>query len=666
MGDKNFIRFLYLLVATVRHLTPEQIYYRCHHEMVRTWWRIRRKKVSLPCQVEARSCQSLYSGLSDVKAPGPWKREIGAALERSKRIDRSDFSFLNQKVAYHGAVDWHDPTVSQLWRFHLHYFDYVEDLLVWAAHGDRQESWRTFLRLADSWISGNQGLRGDGWHPYTISIRIVNWLHALSFFEPEIAADQEAFHRLIKNLYAQTDILLKMIERDVRGNHLLKNLKALIMAGTWFQGRRPEQWLRSALRLLDREISEQVLPDGGHFERTPGYHAQALKDCLDIGLWLKQNGQGSIGILDQAVARMIEFLKAILPPDGRLPLLKDTVWDDRTPTPNDLITAGALYLDSPGYKSNDGFGLYPLLLFGISGWEKFRSWPVSTETPSSAALIPSGYYILRDDENKDYLIFDAGNVCPSYLPAHAHADLFSYELMLRGQRVIVDSGVYEYRSGLWRDFFRSTRAHNTLEVEEENQSEVWGSFRVARRACPEGVSWESGEGFAFVRGQHNGYRRLPVPVIHRRTIFWVQDRFFLVFDELLGRGKVRAGSFIHLHPEVEIREEIPKGWRLGWKIEIPLWVISFNVQEKKDTQGQLQPILQGWTSEAFGAKRPNIVLSFHRSEELPFYFGYVISLHGPADVEILSHPQDQKEVRIRQMDHVYRFGLNQGGVRHLA
>ena len=104
----------------------------------------------------------------------------------------------------------------------------------------------------------------------------------------------------------------------------------------------------------------------------------------------------------------------------------------------------------------------------------------------------SGYYAVNDFAREDFLIVDAGPVCPDYLPAHAHADMLNYELVIRGRRVIVDSGVYEYQAGAWRDYFRSTRAHNTVEINRENQSEVWSSFRVARRARPLNVSVKVG------------------------------------------------------------------------------------------------------------------------------------------------------------------------------
>ena len=199
---------------------------------------------------------------------------------------------------------------------------------------------------------------------------------------------------------------------------------------------------------------------------------------------------------------MLDYLIATLAPDGQMPLLKDTTWDNEA-DPNDLLSAGALYFNEPSLKKNDDFRLYPLLLFGVNAWERFKRWPVGDSPRTSAALRESGHFIMRDEEKAEYLIFDAGKPCPDNLPAHAHADMLSYELMVGARRVVVDSGVYEYAAGPWRDYFRSTRAHNTVEIAAENQSEVWDSFRVARRARPGRVVWEDlGPGCFLIARKH--------------------------------------------------------------------------------------------------------------------------------------------------------------------
>ena len=515
-------------------------------------------------------------------------------------------------------------------------------------------AWEVFTRLADSWIEGNRRLVGDGWHPFTLSVRIVNWLHVLCAWKERFNAHPEFFKRFMESLDGQARILSSSLEHDVRGNHLLKNLRALLWAGTLLDGPQAKSWKHRALALLRKELAEQILSDGGHFERTPGYHTIVFKDILEIGMLLRHaaDTEKKYDWLDDAIRQMLQYLCNILPPQGCLPLLKDTAWD-ASPNPYDLLAAGALYFQEPAFKLSTHFGLYPLLLFGRNGWKAFQEWPLETvcafpglalspkgidrfsdgdlahEPGFFAASLPeTGYCVLRDDTVGDYLIFDAGKVCPDYLPAHAHADLFSYELTVNHSRVVVDSGVFQYKAGKWRDYFRATRAHNMVEVAESNQSEVWGSFRVAKRARPFQVSCKRQGSCVILDARHDGYLRLKVPVVHRRVIVWERRRFWVIIDQLSGTGTVDAASHIHLAPAIQSTQIERRRWQLQG-MPFPLWIQSFQNHESEMAQGQLEPCLQGWYSEQFGQREPNTVLTIYQRDALPFFSGYMISLEEP-------------------------------------
>ena len=533
------------------------------------------------------------------------------------------FCFFNHCVEFSAQPGWHDHSLSRLWRFHLHYFDFLNDLLIWSATGQSAAAYEAFRTLASSWIDCNQTFDGDGWHPYTLSVRLVNWLHAATAFDLQLMADEPFRQRLLSSIYGQAQVLFSDLELDVRGNHLVKNLRALLFVSLIFKGPEPQRWFQQALRLLEQELAEQILSDGGHFERSPGYHLEVLKDCLEIAIWLRRNKNTSPKWLDGVLRRMLDYLIAIMSPDGRVPLLKDTAWDS-APGPNDLLAAGALYLDESFYKRSDDFGFCPFLSFGLSGWERFKEWPTNDLPRISLALREIGHYVMRDDRNSDYLIFDAGKPCPEYLPAHAHADMLSYELTVSGQRVVVDSGVYDYCAGPWRDFFRSTRAHNTVEVGGQNQSEVWGSFRVARRARPGSVVWQQTGDYVLLQGAHDGYHRLPVPVIHRRTVVWRRDYFWLFVDELWGNDLTTMANYVHLHPALALEAVDGSSWRFRG-CHFPLWITAFGHRSWSIVRGQISPLRQGWYSERFGELRPNTVLTLHLRDDLPMCCGYVVS-----------------------------------------
>jgi uncharacterized heparinase superfamily protein len=564
MSDVNRARLLY---ETARHLTASQIYSRARAMALRFFRRASKVEFDPPAEVPTARHEPLWRGSRAVAATAPEE------IEEAIRISQGRFRFLNQEISYVASEPrWHDPEVTQLWRYHLHYFDYVRHLVIRAAAGEWEEAFATFRKLADSWMRSNERLVGDGWHPYTVSLRVVNWCHALDVFSAELARDPEFRDRFVRSLYGQTRFVARNLETDVRGNHLLKNLRAMIWGGIVFEGDEAGEWLDQALRMLEIEIAEQVHEDGGHFERTPGYHLLVLWDVIEIAEFLRRN-RAAPRWLEEAQARMLDFLDAILPADGRLPLFKDTTLPEDG-SPLELFT---------------GEGARIRLIFGES-----RALAKREPRAESEFLSEYGYAVTRSARH--HLVMDIGKPCPEYLPAHAHADMFSFELTIDGSPVVVDSGVYEYETGRWRDYFRSTRAHNTVEVAGMNQSEVWGSFRVGRRAMPRNVLVASRDGVTTIRGEHDGYTRLSPPVVHRRTIVSVEDFLWVVLDELLGSGRTTAANYLHL-----IRE-IPFAGAGG----------SISTQ-------------RGWYSRDFGKKEENTVLVLRTEGALPHRMVYALS-----------------------------------------
>ena len=618
----NVLRKSVLLFHTVRYLSLKQVAYRVKAVTRKRWWQVRNQKAPLVHSCLVREFRSLYEGLQDPMAVDLAGLMV-TPISRAIGISEGRFYFLNREVRYKNDINWHDSEVSQLWRYHLHYFEYLQDLIIWSSNGNDEKAWGTFKVLSSSWISKNGFLIGDGWHPYTVSLRIVNWLNGFGYWRNFFDEHADFRSIFLASLYGQARFLAANLEHDVRGNHLLKNIKALLWAGIAFSGKESFGWYRKALVLLEQELAEQVLPDGGHFERVPGYHGTVLKDCLEMSLWLKGNRYPVPAWLDAGVLRMLSYLRIALPADGQLPLLKDTAWEAFT-VPLDVLSTGALYLNCPEFKIAKDYGLYPWLLFGFEGREEFQHFDLSKDLNVSTPLFDSGFFVLRDDKQKDYLIFDVGKPCPDYLPAHAHADMFSYELSVAGQRVVVDSGVYEYSAGKWRDFFRSTRAHNTVEINGTNQSEIWGSFRVARRAQPGPVLFENGKDRVVIDAWHDGYQRLGIPAFHRRVLWWEKEHFWFVCDEIYGSGQVQTKSLVHLHPSLMFKPSGRQQFQIHKGKETVLQLSTFENEAFKVICGREEEVIQGWYSEEFGKKVPNFVLSLEKDGELPFCFGYVI------------------------------------------
>ncbi|HEV7764278.1 MAG TPA: alginate lyase family protein [Thermoanaerobaculia bacterium] len=522
------------LLRTVRHLGARQILTRVARVTERMWWRMTSANAPKGIAPPLREHVPLWREL-----------EIDdAGRARGHEIVAGRFTFLNETREH---PTWNATEASRLWRFHLEYFDYVRDLLVLAAAGEREVTYATFRDLVRSWIDAHRKLRGVGWQAYTASLRVVNWCEAAVFFQRELEEDPQFAHSFLDSIAVQTRFIDAHPETDVRGNHLLENARALVRAAFFFEGDEARRWLDHALQILEREIPEQILDDGGHFERVPGYHLRVMEVLDDIASLLRENDAG-LQWIEDTTARMHTFLATITPANGRIPLLKDTAFGVRQPQ---------------------------LPLCHDSRW-----------------LSASGFAVIRG--NGDHLIADFGRVCPDYLPAHAHADLFSFELTIDDQPVIVDSGAYEYAAGEWRSWFRSTPAHNTVSIDGRDQSEMYDSFRVGRRAQVRDVVWTQTPELTSISGTHDGF----TPHLHHRTIMALHDRrAWIVLDRIDGPPGHVAKSYIHLHPDHPELNFTPLG--------------AVTVEEE-----------EGWYSEEFGVKRRNRVIVL--SAETPAWFGYVI------------------------------------------
>ena len=214
------------------------------------------------------------------------------------------------------------------------------------------------------------------------------------------------------------------------------------------------------------------------------------------------------------------------------------------------------------------------------------------------------------------LIADVGALCPDELPAHAQADTFTFELSVDGTRLIVDAGVDEYAAGPWRAYYRSTRAHNTVQVDGEDSSECWGSFRAARRARVSRACLQETREWQVLGARHDGYRRLPQPVTHDRTFALAASSLLVVRDHVTGAGSHRVERYLHLHPDTEVRPGVgPRdlvlrrgaaALRLTWSDPGAPTLVS----------GVLDPP-QGWYGERFGTRRAAPVLVWTSNTVLP-------------------------------------------------
>jgi uncharacterized heparinase superfamily protein len=169
--------------------------------------------------------------------------------------------------------------MSRLWQYQLHYADYVTALAQGARAGESAWDQRA-LELIDDWIDANPPGRRPGWEPYPLSLRVTNWFAALALLGSGVDEGRRA--RIASSLAVQGRFLARHLEWHLGGNHLVKNAKALMMLGVALDCPEAAAWRARGFRILLTEMRNQVLADGGHFERSPLYHGIVMEDLLDV------------------------------------------------------------------------------------------------------------------------------------------------------------------------------------------------------------------------------------------------------------------------------------------------------------------------------------------------------------------------------------------------
>jgi uncharacterized heparinase superfamily protein len=418
------------------------------------------------------------------------------------------FLFLGVERQIRESRDWNRDDWPKLWLYNLHYFD---DLT--AQDAETRTQWHA--ELTRRWLRDNPPGTGNGWEPYCLSLRIVNWCKwGLTCGSLDQA--------LIDSLAVQARYLAQTVETHLLGNHLFANLKALLFAGAYFEGPESAFWRQLGLTYLARELPEQILEDGAHFELSPMYHAIVLEDVLDL-LQLARIYPGylpdSVCVeLGGVATRMLGWLQVMTHPDGQISFFNDATLGIALP-PHALLQYAA------------ELGL-----------------PIDLTTAGTQLRSASGY--ARVTVGPAVLLADVARIGPDYLPGHAHADTLSCELSLGARRLLVNSGISQYDEGAERAWQRGTAAHNTVVVAGLDSSEVWGSFRVARRARAFDTRLqEEADGRTCLEAAHDGYvRRLGV--VHRRR--WELTPMHLTVTDRMEGPARDAEACWHLHPDVQI------------------------------------------------------------------------------------------------------------------
>jgi len=476
--------------------------------LLRTLWYLRReqlvgqaRRALLGREPKPRRWRGAPPGAAFGAPRSPWlpapPHARCASPARIELINRA----LERGASASPAVDWDFSGHGPLFAYHLHQFDWARDPALAA---------RDRLAAIEDWIAHHP--RGIGWDAGPISLRALAWTKLLA--TPGALPASADTARIRASLADQLETLAASLETHLSGNHYLWNLLALVFAGAAHVGPAADRWLAFAPRLAN-ELRDQILESGLHYERSPMYHALLLENVLDLAnAGASAPGRMAAGLAGQlrdTAARMLGALAVVTHPDGEIALLGDS----------------ALGIAHPPAR----LGAYAAAL------------AIAPAAPPEAGVLRDAG-IARLAGGELVCIATASRPWPEHQPGHAHCDALSFELSVRGERVVTDTGVTEYAPGAKRELSRATRSHATVEIDGREQAECWAAHRIGSRPDVALVRAEPGQ---FAEAVCAGWAT--PEVLHRRR-FELADGGALAIRDSFDAPAPRARAFLPLAPGI--------------------------------------------------------------------------------------------------------------------
>ena len=602
--------------------------------------------------------------LIEVRFP-EWKTR---AIEEAERLCQHRVELLGYGEFQLGPeIDWHrDPVTGQRWQLRF-WADY--DLVHDAGAGDPKtihelNRHQHLPRLAKAyfltgeeryaqeaisqittWIEQNPPGTGIHWHSsLEISLRVLSWLWTIFFLLPAKSFDEAAAQRVTTSLCEQLDHIYRYPSVFSSPNtHLLGEAAALYLAGVLFAEWEPAaRWRETGQMLLVQEAERQVSSEGIHSELSSYYHCYTLDFYLQVLALAMYNELPWPELVWQQLERMMEFLMHLTRPDGSIPLLGDddggralALNETHYRSFRDALCAGAVLCGRPDFKYVAGeFQEETLWLLGEKAWHVYRFMQTRKPRAMRASYPANGYFIQRSDWNEQasHLVFDCGQMGMNR-GGHGHADALSVTLFSGGKQLLVDPGTGIYNSAPeWRNFFRSSKAHNTAVVDGLEQSESGGTFnwkeiaqtRLRRQVALCGVE--------YIEGEHSGYCRLPQKIVHRRGVLYCQPHCWVIVDRFLGEGTHRFDLLYHFPPEAETSLYQSKGDSAETDLAVRAGSAGLRLFLCGSTPPQAEIIsgrnesIQGWVSHRYGSKEPSPTLQVSLESSAP---AVVVSLLLP-------------------------------------
>jgi hypothetical protein len=409
------------------------------------------------------------------------------------------------------------------------------------------------------------------------------WPSALHTILPSEALTDDALCTIVKSLVEQARHLDRWPTRS--GNWLTAESKAVYIVGVLLpEFREAKTWREHGIERLYRQMETDVYPDGLEIELAIGYNNWVLRNFADVLELARLNNLAGELPKDylQRMECMYDYQAYAAMPNGQVPGLNDS---------NDA---------SPAALLKAGFGYFPkredFLWVATAGKEGKRPQKTSVAFPYT------GHYVMRSGWEKDarYLLLDAG----PFGSGHQHEDKLHLILCAYGRPLLLDAGNYMYDRSRWRRYVLSTRGHNTIRVDDQDQCRRAdrGSWVLPEPFGPLENTWVATGQFDYAVGRYDsGYGpKRAIRVVHTRAVVFVKPDYWLVVDTLDPQDtkEHRYESLFHLGAEqADVERETGAVVTRGAKdANLVVWPLPAPGLRVTVVKGVEEEPVQGWAN----------------------------------------------------------------------
>jgi len=593
--------------------------------------------------------------------------EVKALLAEADRFlagERTYFGYPSVNIG--AAVDWnYDPNTNYRWPsvnsgkidhrvassdpkwiWELNRLQHLPVLAqAWLFTGEARYAETAFDHL-DSWLDQNPIGTGIAWRgAFEAGLRAISVAIALQGLRTSPAMTPQRYRRIVRMLDASARYCWRGRSLfSSANNHLIGELTGLATVHLVFpELAAPASQYRRAITMLATESERQILPDGAGAEQSVCYQMLTVEFLSLLAVLLQLRGDVVPPELTTAISRSTSYLLSVTGSDDPDPRYGDD--DDgfafrlgaepkRTVRDHLGITAAVT-----GDLTAARYGHPTLTAAWITHALGTRTSQIGAgvgqgECRPNVYAPKGGLVVLRRGSQR--LTMDVGPLGYLSIAAHGHADALAVTLSAGGRELIVDPGTASYYGRPeWRAVHRGTRAHPTVCVDGVDQAVPGGSFYWSRRAATtiRSVHLESG----IVDAEHDGYRRLADPVVHRRWLIAPpSDETVVVVDVIDGLSVHDVVVSWPLHPELDA---IPtRDGHLVSRDGAPVLQLCYAATSSFQTeQVRADPDSQlGWWSDRLEARTPAWLLGVRCRATAPVA---ILSVLCTVDAAAISDPE---------------------------